>query len=217
MGERFRPVGGVGTRWPYEHPHPCVSLVNDFEIIVKGLERMLEPYSDRVRVVDLEAGGVPDNAADVVLFDTFAGRRRSLERVRDIAIRPRLGRIVLYTWDAPTKFLDDVEAEQVDAVILKSQTALSVVETLERVVRGERVGLELLDGDSSAKPTLTEREREVLALIARGATNPQIARELYLSVDTVKTHVRSVFRKLDVSNRTQAAMAAKDYDLDLVR
>ncbi|MEZ5215472.1 MAG: response regulator transcription factor [Ilumatobacteraceae bacterium] len=194
-----------------------VSLVNDFEIIVKGLERMLEPYSDRVRVVDLEAGGVPDNAADVVLFDTFAGRRRSLERVRDIAIRPRLGRIVLYTWDAPTKFLDDVEAEQVDAVILKSQTALSVVETLERVVRGERVGLELLDGDSSAKPTLTEREREVLALIARGATNPQIARELYLSVDTVKTHVRSVFRKLDVSNRTQAAMAAKDYDLDLVR
>ena len=108
-------------------------------------------------------------------------------------------------------------AEQVDAVILKSQTALSVVETLERVVRGERVGLELLDGDSSAKPTLTEREREVLALIARGATNPQIARELYLSVDTVKTHVRSVFRKLDVSNRTQAAMAAKDYDLDLVR
>jgi DNA-binding NarL/FixJ family response regulator len=62
---------------------------------------------------------------------------------------------------------------------------------------------------------LTEREREVLALIARGMRNSEIAGELYLSQATVKTHVARLLRKMGLRDRTQAAVAA--YDLGLVR
>jgi DNA-binding NarL/FixJ family response regulator len=62
---------------------------------------------------------------------------------------------------------------------------------------------------------LTQREREVLALIARGMCNSEIAGELYLSQATVKTHVARVLRKMGLRDRTQAVVAA--YDLGLVR
>ena len=62
---------------------------------------------------------------------------------------------------------------------------------------------------------LTEREREVLALIARGMCNSEIAGELYLSQATVKTHVARLLRKMGLRDRTQAVVAA--YDLGLVR
>ena len=62
-----------------------ISIVNDYEVIVRGLAAMLAPFGDRVTVVETEAGGLPDLPADIALFDTFAGRRRSLSRVDELA------------------------------------------------------------------------------------------------------------------------------------
>lgn len=185
-----------------------VSLVNDYEIIVHGLRRMLEPFTDRVRVVETEAGGLPESAADVVLFDTFASRRASLARVEEIAADDTSGRLALYTWDVPSAFAADIDAACVDGVILKSQRGEELVTAIERIAAGESVGESLLTGDDGDEVELTERELEVLALLGRGLSNPQIARELYLSPETVKSHVRSLFRKLEVDNRTQAALTA---------
>jgi DNA-binding NarL/FixJ family response regulator len=172
---------------------------------------MLEPFADRITVVETEAGGLPTHDSDVALFDTFAGRRHSLERVKEMADGPAIGKVVLYTWDAPTAFLDDVARQAIDAVILKTETGADLVGALERVHAGEKLGIESLADDSPA--ALSAREQEVLALIAQGASNRTIAHELYLSVDTVKTHVRNVFQKLGVSNRTQAALEAAKYDV----
>ena len=159
-------------------------------------------------MVETVAGDTPDGRADIALFDTFAGRRHALERVRAMAADGDIGKVVLYTWDAPAAFLNDVTVLNVDGVIMKSETGERLVEALERIHRGEATGPDPADGDHP--PTvLTEREREVFALIARGAPNREIARELYLSVDTVKTHVRNVFRKLDVPNRTLAALGSR--------
>lgn len=196
-------------------PSPLrVSIVNDYEVVVQGLAGMLSPFPDRVVVVDVQAGDVPDVSADVVLFDTFASRRRSLERIDELAAMPHAGKVVLYTWDLPSAFATAVESAAIDGVIMKSASGMELVEALERVHRGEPVGLDASDLDD-AGATLTEREREVLALLARGSTNREIADELYLSVDTIKTHVRKVFTKLDVSNRTQAALAARQLGLQL--
>jgi DNA-binding NarL/FixJ family response regulator len=189
-----------------------VALVNDYQIVVEGLREMLKPFADRVTVVETVAADTPDGSSDIALFDTFAGRRHALERVREMLADGAIGKVVLYTWDAPTKFLDDVTAMRVDGVILKSETGARLVDALERVHRGEPVGLDPTVPDE-APTVLTEREREVLALIAKGASNREIARELYLSVDTVKTHVRTLFRKLEVSNRTRAALAADQFGL----
>ena len=189
-----------------------MALVNDYQIIVDGLREMLRPFSGRVSVVETVRGDTPDGPADIALFDTFAGRRHALGRVREMLADGDIAKVVLYTWDAPAAFLDDVTALQVDGVIMKSETGERLVEALERIHRGEPTDLD--PGADPTPPTvLTEREREVLALIARGAPNREIARELYLSIDTVKTHVRNVFRKLDVPNRTLAALAADRFGL----
>lgn len=191
-----------------------VSIVNDYEVVVQGLAAMLRPFATRVVVVEVEAGGLPDASADIVLFDTFAGRRRSLERIDEIGAMDDVGKVVLYTWDLPAEFASAVDAASVDGVIMKSASGVELVEALERVHRGDPIGVDPAD-PSDVGWTLTEREREVLALLARGATNREIASELYLSVDTIKTHVRKVFAKLEVTNRTQAALAAGRLGLHL--
>ena len=189
-----------------------VVIVNDFELVVRGVAAMLAPFSDRVKVVDLEVGGLPDAPADIALFDTFGGRRSALSRVDAMADNPSLGKVVLYTWDLPAEFASDIGRRAIDAVILKSTTGEQLVEALERVHRGEPVE-PVKYGRTSAASTLSDREREVLALLGRGLSNRAIADELYLSVDTVKTHVRKVFTKLGVGNRTQAALIANEQGL----
>jgi DNA-binding NarL/FixJ family response regulator len=189
-----------------------VTLVNDYEIIVRGLHQMLMPFADRIEVIETEAGGLPREPTDIALFDTFAGRRRSLRRVEAMDDDVRIDKVVLYTWDAPSPFIDDVDRHPVDGVVLKTETGEALVEALERIHRGESIGIGTWD-ESEVTVALTEREREVLALLATGKSNPQIATELYLSTDTVKTHVRNVFQKLGVANRTQAALEASKYDL----
>jgi DNA-binding NarL/FixJ family response regulator len=189
-----------------------VAIVNDYELVVQGLGAMLAPFADRVELVDLEAGGHPSGPADIALFDTFAGRRSALSRVDAMADDPTLGKIVLYTWDLPPEFETDIGKRAVDAVILKSTSGEQLVDALERVHRGEAV-TPSDNGPLPGVPTLSEREREVLALLGSGLSNRAIADELYLSVDTVKTHVRHVFNKLGVSNRTRAALIASEHGL----
>jgi DNA-binding NarL/FixJ family response regulator len=96
-------------------------------------------------------------------------------------------------------------------VVLKSASGEALADALERVVAGEQVGLDVVARAARSAPSASElsaREEEVLALLASGRTNAEIAEELFLSVDTVKTYVRRVFTKLGVKNRTQAAMHA---------
>lgn len=191
-----------------------ISIINDYDVVVAGVAAMLAPFDDRVTVVETEAGGVPDLPADIALFDTFAGRRRSLTRVDDLAEDRDLEKVVLYTWDLPKDFARDVDMRSIDGVIMKSTTGAELVDALERVHHGEFVGSNVVD-ERELGTTLTEREREVLALLSEGASNREIAAELYLSIDTIKTHVRKVFTKLGVGNRTQAAIVARDYGLEL--
>lgn len=192
-----------------------VSLVNDYEVILRGLHSMLMPFGDRIQVVERQIGGTPDRHAEIALFDTFAGRRDALDRARQMVDDGLVEHIVLYTWDAAPRFLDIAKSIGVSAVILKSVSGELLVEQLERVAGGERLGWADASRSSGrgSGEALSMREQEVLALLALGYSNPEIARELFLSVDTVKTYVRRVFAKLGVNNRTNAALLAAKYDL----
>jgi DNA-binding NarL/FixJ family response regulator len=192
-----------------------VSLVNDYEIILQGLHAMLEPFSDRIRVVEHEIGGTPGERADIALFDTFAGRRDALSRAAAMAKEGLVDHVVLYTWDASEPFLAAARDAKVAAVLLKSLGGEELADALVRIGRGETVDVdEMHNGDHDrAREVLSIREREVLAMLALGYRNREIAHELFLSVDTVKTYVRRVFQKLGVNNRTQAALKAREFDL----
>lgn len=187
-----------------------VALVNDYEIIVQGLSAMLSPFSDRVCVVEMNAGDEPRHRADVALFDTFAGRRHAIDRARTMVHEGFVDHVLLYTWDAAPAFLTLAADAGASGVALKSQEGAALVDVIERVAGGERIGLEdVRRGRRAREPDLlSTREHEVLALIALGMTNGEIASELFLSIDTVKTYVRRLYTKLGVRNRAQAALKA---------
>lgn len=192
-----------------------VALVNDYEIIVQGLSAMLSPFSDRVRVVEMNAGNEPRRHADVALFDTFAGRRHAIDRARTMVHDGLVAHVLLYTWDAAPAFLSLAAEAGVSGVALKSQEGAALVDVIERVASGERIGLEdVRRGRRAREPDLlSTREHEVLALIALGMTNGEIAAELILSIDTVKTYVRRLYTKLGVRNRAQAALKAANHNV----
>lgn len=192
-----------------------VALVNDYEIILRGLHSMLEPFADRISVVEHDAGGTPDKNVDVALFDTFASRRDALQRAREMIMEGKVEHVVLYTFDAAEEFLTIARDIGVAGVVLKSASGDVLATAIERVVAGERVGLDdaVRATRSRTSKDLSPREQEVLALLALGRTNAEIGEQLFLSVDTVKTYVRRVFAKLGVNNRTQAAMHAAERSL----
>lgn len=192
-----------------------VTLVNDYEIILRGLHSMLEPFADRIRVVGHEIGGTPQQRADIALFDTFAGRRDALSRASTMIKEGHVDHVVLYTWDASEAFLDAARAADVSAVLLKSLGGEELADALVRIGGGETVDVDEMHngGAGPGHEVLSAREREVLAMLALGYRNREIAHELFLSVDTVKTYVRRVFQKLGVNNRTQAALKAREFDL----
>jgi DNA-binding NarL/FixJ family response regulator len=189
-----------------------IAIVNDYELVLAGVRSMLDPFADRVVIVEADVRGTPDRDVDIALYDTFAARRGVLERSQAMADDPAVGKVVLYTWDLPDGFEHDLASAPVDAVIMKSSTGVELVESLEAVHRDEPVRPSEQTLLGGATP-LSEREREILALLGRGLANREIADELYLSVNTVKSHVAKVFTKLAVVNRTQAARVAIEHGL----
>lgn len=210
-GQREARVGNAADR-PSDALR--VGVINDYEVIVRGVAAMLEPYRHRVAVVEVDAGGSPSVPMDIALFDTFAGRRHTLARAEEMVNDASCQHVVLYTWDATPPFVRSADEIGVSGVILKTRSADSLVDSLERVAGGERVGLGRPTEEAATRSVdLSDRESEVLALIARGLTNAQIAGELFLSVETVKTYVKRLYAKLDVHNRAQAAVAASSFQL----
>jgi DNA-binding NarL/FixJ family response regulator len=200
-----------------------VAVVNDFELILRGLASMLASFGDRVRVVELDLERNPESRVDIALFDTYGHVRGGVERVRSLATDPRVGSVVVYTWELPPGQLDAVLAAGARGVLSKSTPADALVDTFAEIDGGEiivsttfrRLSEHRWPGHEFG---LTARESEVAAFLAEGLSNRDIADALCISEHTVKSHLRSVFRKVDVASRTQlVARIAEDPDFQRIR
>jgi len=164
---------------------------------------------------------------DVILMDVRMPNLDGVEATRRLVEDGARARIlVLTTFDldeyvyaaikagASGFLLKDVEpAELVDAIrVVAAGNSLFGPEATERLV--SRFSQPPAEGDLGSLDALTEREREILRLLATGLSNAELAQQLFLSETTVKTHVSSVLRKLGVRDRVQAVIAA--YDAGLV-
>jgi DNA-binding NarL/FixJ family response regulator len=196
-----------------------VALVNDYELVVRGLAAMLEPYRDRVEVVECDIGqNGPRRELDVALIDTFGMRDQGLTEAKQIRTDTPARFVVIYTWEATGDLCRRAVEAGLSGVIAKSTPARGVVDALERAAAGEVVAVE---GSPNARRSagfdppgpLSERETEVLVLLAQGLTNRQIADALYLSPETVKTYVSRLYAKLGVTNRASAVVWAMERDL----
>lgn len=134
--------------------------------------------------------------------------------------------VILITMHENPQYLLEALRAGASAYVLKDVTQRELLTTIRRVLRGESVLepdmvvriLEHMSGDVTRQATLpavqlSPREREVLQLLARGLTNREIAHALTVSVSTIKIHVEHILAKLEVSDRTQAAVRAIEYGL----
>jgi DNA-binding NarL/FixJ family response regulator len=160
---------------------------------------------------------------DLALVDVRMPDRDGLELLRDIKSGwPDTPVIMLTTYDHGN-YVKQALAGGADGYMLKDASPEDLDQAIRVAMAGggnvlsARVIRALFDQDESeqdqrehgARPeSLTQRETDILALLAEGRSNREIARSLYLSEKTVKAHLAAIFRKLGVTNRTQAAMAA---------
>jgi DNA-binding NarL/FixJ family response regulator len=199
-------------------PEIRVALVNDYEIVLQGLRALLRPYEPGIRVVELDIRTTPDSAVDVTLFDTYGEATAIRERVEELASDPANGAIIVFSFSDDLAFANSLVRAGAQGFISKAIPATEIVDGIRAAARGERVTLVERSPQATISPelrwpgreaNLTERESELLALLPTGMTNRELGEHLYLSQNTIKTQLRSLFSKLDVRNRVQAVALAR--------
>jgi len=200
-----------------------VALTNDFELVVAGLARMLDDFEERVDVVDTSIQGeAVDRRVDVALFDTFGHVSSGIDEIERLVKEPSVHRVAVFTWQFERSLVDRALAKGCTGYLSKALDARELVSALERVARGHQVVSDnpLLDRHTSPERSwpgradgLSERESEVLVLIAEGLSNLEIAQSLNISPNSVKAHIRSGYRKLGVATRAQAVRAVLDRNM----
>ncbi|MEU7529109.1 response regulator transcription factor [Saccharothrix sp. NPDC042600] len=199
-----------------------VLLADDHPVVREGLSAMLEAAD--VEVVGRAASGAEAVALavrakpDVVLMDLRMPGVDGVEATaRIVAEVPGTRVVVLTTYESDADILRAVEAGAA-GYLLKGASRVELVAAIQAAARGETVlspsVAQVLFRARTPRPqALSGREREVLALVARGLSNAEIGRELFIAEATVKTHLLRSFKKLDVSDRTAAVMAAVERGL----
>ena len=194
-----------------------VLLVDDHPVVREGLRGMLASESDLEVVA--EAGGAAEAVAavrrhspDVVLMDLRMPGADGVEATAGVlSERPATRVVVLTTYETDADILRAVEAGAA-GYLLKDATRGDLAQAVRAAARGETVLAPSVAAKLVARMRtpvdLSPREIEVLRLVARGRTNAEIGRELFISEATVKTHLLRSFGKLGVSDRTAAVTTA---------
>lgn len=201
-----------------------VMLVDDHPVVREGLRGMLEAEPDLTVVSEAGSGEEAVAVAraveaDVILMDL---RMRDLDGVgataQILAEHPVRKVVVLTTYETDADILRAVEAGAA-GYLLKDASRADLANAIRAAARGETVLAPSVAGklvNRVRRPgphTLSAREVEVLALVAKGLTNADIGRALHISEATVKTHLLRAFGKLDVSDRTAAVTTAMSLGL----
>ena len=195
-----------------------VALVDDYDVVVIGVANILGQYPDRVVIAEIDTNQPLVDDVDIVLYDSFAQPESDHEEIKVLVDNPRAHQVVVYTWNFHPDLIDQARQQGVRGYLSKSLPADDLICALEAVHAGEVV---ISEPPPRARPAsgsdwpgrgtgLSDREAEVLALITQGKSNAEIAGLMYLSINTVKSYVRSVYRKINVETRTQAAVWGVD-------
>lgn len=194
-----------------------LAIVNDYEVVVRGLADMLRS-TGQVEVVELNAQLPVKTPVDIALYDTFAQPQGDSDEVAGLVANPMVSKVAVYTWNIDGRLVERALAKGVSAYLSKTLSRDELVEALLAVHAGERVvspdpGQQpLVNGDWPGRAEgLTAREAEVIALITQGFSNLEIASKASLSINSVKSYIRSSYRKMGVTSRTNAVLWGLDH------
>jgi DNA-binding NarL/FixJ family response regulator len=206
-----------------------VAIVDDHAMFRTGVRTELESSADRVEIVaeaedvDSAVTAIAETEPDVVLLDVHMPGGGGLEVLRRVPSSAKTTFLALSVSDAAEDVIGIIRAGA-RGYVTKNISGPELLDALERVAGGDAVFSPRLAGfvlDAFAGTIeiaqvdedldrLTEREREVMRLIARGYAYKEVAKELFISIKTVETHVSSVLRKLQLSSRHELTRWAND-------
>jgi DNA-binding NarL/FixJ family response regulator len=203
-------------------------IVDDHPLFRKGVRALIGVQSDIDVVAEADDVGVAVELAlslqpDVVLMDLQMPGGSGIQATRDIVEASPAMRVLIVTMFEDDDSVFAALRAGARGYVLKGTDEDDLLRAIRSVARGEAIfspsiASRVLTYFSRPAPTplfpmLTEREREILVLIAQGKNNPAIARELFLSPKTVANHVSNIFAKLQVADRSEAIVRARDAGL----
>jgi len=208
-----------------------VIICDDQEVVCQGLNAILST-ADNLRVVGIANHGMEaldltkKHTPDVVMMDLKMPIMNGILATKEIKEKyPDTKVLVLTTYDADAWLFDAIR-NGADGYLLKDTSREALINAIEEVHEGHtpldskvagkllrQLSRQALPGDTTLGQDLTKREKEILKFISRGMTNAEIAQNLFLSEGTVRNYVSRILEKLQVDDRTQAAVLALRYGL----
>jgi DNA-binding NarL/FixJ family response regulator len=172
-----------------------------------------------VVIAELDSTMPVSDTVDIVLYDSFAQPESDHDEIATLVANPCAHRVVVYTWNFHPDLIASAQQHGAHGYLSKTLPARELVAALEAVHAGEAVVSDVPPRARSAVGLdwpgrgegLSDRESEILALITQGKSNADVARLTYLSPNTVKSYIRTIYRKIDVGSRTQAVLWGVDH------
>ncbi len=194
-----------------------VALVNDFMIVLEGLRSLLKSSEPEIKVVEIDVRKGPRRMVDVTLLDTYGEVEPLSERVSSLGADPDNGAVVVFSFSDRPQAVRRAVGAGAQGFISKAANRPQIIDGIKAAARGERVVITQRSQHAQIDEALrwpgreiglTERESELLSLLATGMTNRELGDHLYVSENTIKTQLRHLYAKLDVRNRSQAVFFA---------
>lgn len=209
-----------------------VLIADDHAMVRQGLKQILELEEDMVVIAQAPNGEeaiklARDHHPDVILMDINMPGMNGLQAIKEMKHGNLMSRVIVLTIHEDREYLFKTLQMGAEGYILKDADPDVLIEAIRSVNRGQSYiqanmtkelvkefnRVTLNEKGKGEENSLTARELEVLELIAEGMINKEIAKRLYISEKTVKNHVSNIFRKLNVSDRTQAAIYAFKHNM----
>ena len=206
-----------------------VILADDHVMIREGIKQLLE-FDQKIEVVAQANDGVEclellqNTDADILLLDINMPRKNGLDTLSEIRRSKKKIKVLILTVHEEVEYLVKATDIGVDGYILKDSGSAELKKAINCIMNGEKYiqpnlipglnkRLVARDTDKDKIALLTKREMEVLIQVASGMFNKEIANSLDISERTVKNHISNIFKKIDVNDRTQAAVFAIKNDI----
>jgi DNA-binding NarL/FixJ family response regulator len=198
-------------------------ICDDQEVVCQGLKAILST-TEAINVLGIANNGVEliekikKKAPHVVLMDLKMPVMNGLQATKEIKQKyPQIKVLVLTTYDADAWVFDAIR-NGADGYLLKDASREKLIQAIVDVSKGrtpvdEKIAKGVQKGETLVGKKLTDREKEILGLIANGLSNAEIAQEIFLSKGTVRNYVSAILEKLEVKDRTQAAVVALRYGI----
>lgn len=201
-----------------------VMIADDHSLIREGIKQLLE-FDGSIEVIEEASNGIEclqkleSVSPDVLLLDINMPEKNGIEVLKELKNRNSKVRVLILTVHNELEYLLKAVDIGVDGYILKDSESSELKKAIQCICKGESyIQASLIpalnnrlanrDIDKDKIDSLTNREMEVLIQVANGMSNKEIATNLKISERTVKNHISNIFKKIDVSDRTQAAVFA---------